>query len=105
MRWAGCSPRAGRPWAGFHALVSLNATLPPEELHRRHAPILRLLTPLIERGQREGDFRPGVSWHLATIMALIHAASAELHAGRLAPPEVESTLVTTVLAALRPLVH
>jgi AcrR family transcriptional regulator len=91
----------------FHALVTLNATLPPKELHRRHAPVMALLAPLIKRGQREGAFRPGVpdSWHLATIMALIHAASGELQAGRLTQSEVESTLITTVLAALGPTAH
>lgn len=88
----------------FHALVTLNATLPAQELHRRHAPVIALLAPLIERGQREGVFRARVpvAWHLATIMALIHAASAELQAGRITPSQVESTLTTTVLAALRP---
>lgn len=88
----------------FHALVTLNATLPGQELHRRHAPVIALLAPLIERGQREGVFRAHVpvAWHLATIMALIHAASAELQAGRITAAQVESTLTTTVLAALRP---
>ena len=88
----------------FHALVTLNATLPAQELHRRHAPVIALLVPLIERGQREGAFRGGVpvAWHLATIMALIHAASAELQARRITAAQVESILTTTVLAALRP---
>lgn len=91
----------------FHALVTINVTLASEELHRRHAPVMAQLAPLIQRGQREGAFRPGVPvyWYLATIMALIHAASGELQAGRLTASEVESTLITTVLAALGPAVR
>ena len=91
----------------FHVMVTLNATLPAQELHSRHAPVIALLAPLIERGQREGAFRAGVpvAWHLATIMALIHAASAELQAGRITAAQVESTLTTTVLAALRPVIR
>lgn len=36
------------------------------------------------------------------ILALIHAASGELQAGRLAPDRVEAALVPTVLGALSP---
>jgi AcrR family transcriptional regulator len=88
----------------FHALVTLNTRLPAQELHRRHAPVIALLAPLIERGQRDGVFRTGVpaAWHLASVMALIHAASAELQAGRITAAQVEPALVTTILAALRP---
>ena len=43
-----------------------------------------------------------VSWHLAVIRSLVHAASAELQSGRLSEAEVERTIVTTVLAAIRP---
>jgi hypothetical protein len=59
--------------------------------------------PLIERGQADGVFRRDVpvSWHLAVIRALVHAASAELQSGRLSEAEVEATIVTTVLAAMR----
>ena len=50
----------------FHALVAINTRLPQDELHRRHAPVLALLAPLIERGQRDGTFRADVParWHL-----------------------------------------
>jgi hypothetical protein len=59
--------------------------------------------PLIERGQKDGVFRRDVpvSWHLAVIRALVHTASAELQSGRLSEAEVETTIVTTVLAAMR----
>lgn len=86
----------------FHALVSINTGLGAVELHRRHAPVMALLAPLIERGQRDGAFgrEVPVSWHLSTVMALVHAASGELQAGRLAAAEIEPALVTTVLAAV-----
>ena len=58
--------------------------------------------PLIERGQREGKFRSDVpaAWHLAMILALTHAASAELQAGRGSADQIESALVSTVLGAV-----
>jgi TetR/AcrR family transcriptional repressor of mexCD-oprJ operon len=86
----------------FHALVANNTRLPHHELHRRHQPILSMLEPLIQRGQQGGAFRSDVSasWHLATILALVHAASAELSAERLSADEAEGAVVTTVLCAL-----
>jgi AcrR family transcriptional regulator len=86
----------------FHALVGLNVRLPPAELRRRHRPVLALLQPLIERGQRDGRFRADVpvAWHLSMLLALIHAASGELESKRLAATEIEAALVTTVLGAL-----
>jgi len=94
-------------WRGlgrFHALVALNVRLPPAELNRRHEPVIALLAPLIARGQQDGTFRADVpaAWHLATIMALVHAASGELQAGRLAATAVEPALIDTVLGALGP---
>jgi len=92
-------------WRGlgrFHALVAINARLPPAELHRRHESVLASLEPLIERGQRDGTFRADVSaaWHLSMVLALVHAASAELQAGRVPAAEVESAVVETVIGAL-----
>jgi AcrR family transcriptional regulator len=86
----------------FHALVAINTRLPPAELHRRHAPVIELLQPLIERGQREGAFRTDVSaeWHLSMVLALVHAASAELRAGRGSEDEIEAAVVATVLGAV-----
>jgi TetR/AcrR family transcriptional regulator, mexCD-oprJ operon repressor len=94
-------------WRGlgrFHALVAVNTRLSQAELHRRHQPLLAMLEPLIARGQRDGTFRSEVSpmWHLSMILALVHAASAELRAGHVAPDEVEAAIVATVLGALSP---
>ena len=86
----------------FHALVAINTRRPQAELRRLHRPVLALLQPLIERGQRAGTFRSDVptTWHLSMLLALIHAASGELRFERLPAAEIESALVTTVLGAL-----
>jgi AcrR family transcriptional regulator len=87
----------------FHALLAINtARLSAEELHRRHLPVLEQFAPLIERGQERGFFRrePPVSWHLAVIRAIVHAASSEIRAGRLAEDDAERVLLSTVLAAV-----
>src|SRR5215207_2542481 len=86
----------------FHALVAINTRRPQAELRRLHRPVLALLQPLIERGQRAGAFRSDVPamWHLSMLLALIHAASGELQTNRLPSAEIESALVKTVLGAL-----
>jgi len=93
---------AWRALGRFHALVALNTRLPQDELHRRHQPLLAMLEPLIERGQRDGTFRTEVSatWHLSMLLALVHAASAQLRAGRMPADAIEAAVVATVLGAL-----
>jgi TetR/AcrR family transcriptional regulator, mexCD-oprJ operon repressor len=88
----------------FQALLTINTTrLTPEELHRRHLPVTSLFVPLIERGQKAGVFRSDVpvSWHLAVLRAIAHAASFELQAGRLAEADAEDVMLSTVAAAIR----
>jgi hypothetical protein len=41
-----------------------------------------------------------VSWHLATMLALIHSASAEVRAGRIGEDQVQAALVDTVVGAV-----
>jgi AcrR family transcriptional regulator len=93
---------AWRALGRFHALVALNEQLPPEELRRRHHAILATLEPLIERGQQDGTFSSDVpaGWHLSMILALVHAASGELRAGRMRAADAEAAVVATVLGAL-----
>ena len=88
----------------FHALVAINAGRPQAELHAKHAPVLAQLEPLIARGQRDGSFRDDVDpgWHLAMILALIHAASGVLETGHGTDQEIGAALVATVLGAVRP---
>jgi AcrR family transcriptional regulator len=93
---------AWRTLARYHPLVAVNTQLPHAELHAKHASVLAALEPLVERGQADGQFRAGIpaAWHLAMLIALIHAASAELRAGRVREEDAEAALVATVLGAI-----
>jgi AcrR family transcriptional regulator len=97
----------GATWhklSDFHALLAINTgRLSAQELHRRHQPVMTLFVPLIERGQKKGVFRKDlpVSWHLAMIRAIAHAASAEVRSGRIAESDVEAAMLSTALNALR----
>jgi AcrR family transcriptional regulator len=92
-------------WRGlgrYHALVAVNVQREPHELRELHGSVLGALEPLIERGRRDGSFRAEVpaAWHLSMLLALVHAASGELRAGRLPEAEIEAALLRTVLGAL-----
>jgi len=93
---------AWRSLGRYHALVAINTQLPHAELRARHHAVMAILEPLIERGQRDGSFRSDIApaWHLSMLLALIHAASAELRAGRVSHAAAEDALVTTILGAL-----
>ena len=87
----------------YHALVAINtAQHGHDELRDSHSPVLGTLQPLIERGQADGTFRPGVpaAWHLSMLMAVIHAASGELGAGRVSDTGAEPALIATILGAV-----
>ncbi len=89
--------------AQFHGLLALNtARLSAEELHRRHVPMLDQLEPLIERGQKQSAFRSDlpISWHLAVIRAIVHTASHEIQAGRIAESEAEAAMLSTAIVAI-----
>ena len=92
-----------RQLAQFHGLLALNtARLSAEELHRRHLPVLDQLQPLIERGRKAGVFRSDlpVSWLLAVTRSIVHTASHEIRAGRIADSDAEATVISTVLGAI-----
>ena len=86
----------------FHALVEINTRLAHADLHALHAPVLGILVPLIERGQRDGSL-PG---RRAGGLAPGDAARADPRRQRRAlrgpdPPEqVEPALLASVLGAL-----
>jgi AcrR family transcriptional regulator len=87
----------------FQALLTINMTrLSPEELHRRHLPVLEQLAPLIERGQKQGVFRSDlpVAWHLAVIRAIVHTASNEIQGSRIEESEAEAAMLSTAIAAI-----
>src|SRR3954464_8868005 len=69
----------------YHALVAINTQQHGHaELRQRHSSVIAALLPLIERGQSDGTFRADVpaAWHLSMLLALVHAGSGELGAGR-----------------------
>jgi AcrR family transcriptional regulator len=87
----------------YHALVAINTHQHGhDELRERHASVLGSLEPLIERGQADGSFRADVpaAWHLSMLLALMHAASGELSAGRMNDAIAAPALVTTILGAV-----
>jgi TetR/AcrR family transcriptional regulator, mexCD-oprJ operon repressor len=87
----------------YHALVAINTQQHGHaELRERHSSVLASLEPLIERGQADGTLRADVpaAWHLSMLMALVHAASGELGAGRVTEADAEPALVATVLGAV-----
>jgi AcrR family transcriptional regulator len=87
----------------YHALVAINTHQQGhDELRERHSSVLGTLEPLIERGQADGSFRADVpaAWHLSMLMALMHAASGELSAGRVHDADAEQALVATILGAV-----
>jgi AcrR family transcriptional regulator len=93
---------AWRVLGRYHGLVVINTRLPQAELHAKHRPVLEALLPLIERGRRDGSFRSDVpaTWHVSMVLALVHAASAEVDAGRLPEEDAEPALLATVLGAV-----
>jgi AcrR family transcriptional regulator len=86
----------------YHALVSINARLAPEHLRALHQPVIRLIRPLLKRGQASGAFNPElpIEWMLTVLLELIHAASRDVNAGRLAEDKAGRALIATVLGAL-----
>jgi AcrR family transcriptional regulator len=87
----------------YHALIAINTEMHAHDaLHAKHGPVFASLAPLIERGQTDGSFRSDVpaGWHLSMFMALVHAASAELRAGRVRDTDAEAALVATALGAI-----
>lgn len=86
----------------YHSLVAINVRLAPERLREIHQPVLRLIRPLLKRGQRDGAFNPDlpIEWMLTVLLELIHVASREYSTRRLPEDKAEAALIATVLGAL-----
>lgn len=83
--------------------IAARAELGEERLRRTHDRAFVHVQPLISRGRRDGVFRTDLpqEWLVATFYALLHAASEEVHAGRLKRSNVPTLLSATVLPVLR----
>jgi AcrR family transcriptional regulator len=86
----------------YHALVQINSRLGPEHMRALHQPVLRLVRPLLKRGQASGAFNRDlpIDWMLTVLLELIHAASREVTTGRLPPAKAERALIASVTGAL-----
>jgi hypothetical protein len=88
----------------YHALVQLNSRLGPEHMRALHQPIVRLVRPLLKRGQASGAFNPDlpIEWMLTLLLELMHAASREVTAARLPDEKAQHALIASVTGALSP---
>lgn len=83
--------------------TAVSASLTPDQMRDRHERILAPVHQLVLRGRRDGVFRDDVpaTWLVTVLYSLVHAAAAEMQAGRLTSEEAPDLLVTTVLGTWR----
>jgi AcrR family transcriptional regulator len=80
------------------------ASADPAEDRVRHEPIRDRFTRLLRRGREDGEFLQDVplDWQVTAILALGHAAGAEVGSGRMDHDEALAVLHRTVLQLLAP---
>ena len=80
------------------------AGLRPDGVRTLHQPVLRLVRPLLKRGQASGAFNPDlpVDWMLTVLLELIHASSRKLATGRRPEDKAEPALIASITGALAP---
>lgn len=85
-----------------HVLDAAQRELPAERIRQAHDQVLGRVQSLIERGRETGAFRADlpVPWLAGLAMNVMHAAAAEVSAGRLASDQAPSVVAGTLLAAL-----
>lgn len=88
-------------YRGLHAVVSRE--MRPETLRRHHDPLHDRIMSLIARGQADGVFRRDlpISWSVAAVYNLMHAAAEEVQAGRLDAAQAGDVLVATIGGMLK----
>ena len=95
-------------WQLVHRARSLVAAvereLPPERVRQHHDRHLARATELIRRGRAQGAFRSDLpeQWLATTMYTLMHAAAAEVRAGRLDGADAGPTVAATLIAAWTP---
>jgi AcrR family transcriptional regulator len=85
-----------------HVLEAAQRELPAERLLQAHDRVLGRVQSLIERGQAAGAFRADqpLPWLVSLAVNVMHAAAAEVTAGRLTSGQAPSVVAGTLLAAL-----
>jgi AcrR family transcriptional regulator len=85
-----------------HVLEAAQRELPAERIHQAHGQVLGRVQAVIERGQDAGAFRADLPlpWLVSLAMNVMHAAAAEVSAGRLTSGQAPSVVAGTLLAAL-----
>jgi TetR/AcrR family transcriptional repressor of mexCD-oprJ operon len=95
-------------WRLVHRARSLVAAvereLPAERVRQHHDRHLARATELIRRGRAKGVFRTDLpeQWLATTMYTLMHAAAAEVRAGRLDGADAGPTIATTLIGAWSP---
>jgi TetR/AcrR family transcriptional repressor of mexCD-oprJ operon len=85
-------------------LAAAARELPPERIRGVHDQVLGRVRELIERGQDADAIRTDlpVPWLTGLGMTVMHAAAADVSAGRMSAAEAPSVITATLLAALTP---
>ena len=96
-------------WQLLSGLTSLlgavEPSLPRGAIRDAHAAPLARVHGIFARGRADGVFRDDQSleWQVASFFALLHGAAAEVRAGRIAERDVDTLIVDTIWALLKPL--
>ena len=96
---------AWRVSEAYPALIRLGGRpAPPDEDRGRHEPIADRIARVLQRGRDGGDFdpEPALSWQVAAVIALSHAAGEEVRAGRVSAADATAALHSGVLRLLAP---
>lgn len=96
---------AWRVSEAYPALARLGGRpVPPEEDRVRHEPIADRVARALQRGRDEGDFDPetALSWQVAAVIALSHAAGEESRAGRMSATDATAALHSGLSRLLAP---
>ncbi|WP_126641378.1 hypothetical protein [Embleya hyalina] len=84
--------------------AAVSATLTPDRMRERHERLLGPIRRLLLDGRTAGTIRADLpaDWLVTVLYSLVHAAAAEVQAGRLTAEAAPEVLTTTILAAVRP---
>ncbi len=84
--------------------TAVSTAVTPDRLRAHHERVLDPLRHLLRRGQGQGTIRTDLAaeWLVSVYYHLIHAAAADVQAGRLPADDVPDVLAATLLPIMRP---